>query len=492
MTNHLKVKDFYLEDYEGTIFPMETCKFMVENASKELTDYIVKVANDREKAYCFLPQETVYASKTKHHLRRTIKLDPVAEFYMYQMAYKTKTIFRKSNNENRRNYGYRFANGSMIPIHESYKEFIADVEAAKLKYEYFIKFDISAYFNSIYHHDLTNWFSSQRTTQADVNLLGQFMREINTGFSIDFMPHGLYPSKMLGNHFLSYIDHSELIKCELMTRFMDDFVLFSNSKDVLIKDFQTIQKALGQKSLNINTNKTVLFHEEHVSIDKEIDSVKSQIFKKVHIGSGSGMDYEEYEEIVRELTKEEIEYLINLIANDYATDHEATLILDCICEHTADFQSYVTDFIYKFPHLSKKIFHKCENNISDFNELSNSIIKLLQEAPSLNEYQLFWLAKIAEKYLLDTANGGQVLALLYEHKDATTISKAKILEIPESRFGMPEWREAHLRNGSSGWLAWASAVGMRKDTKQTRSYLMGYFSKASTINQLIAGAVNSA
>ena len=86
---------------------------------------------------------------------------------------------------------------------------------------------------------------------------------------------------------------------------------------------------------------------------------------------------------------------------------------------------------------------------------------------------------------------GKLFALLYEHKDATNISKAKVLEIPESRFGMPDWREVHLKNGSSGWLAWASAVGMRNDTKQSRNYLMGYFSKVSPINKLIGDCIVS-
>ena len=71
------------------------------------------------------------------------------------------------------------------------------------------------------------------------------------------------------------------------------------------------------------------------------------------------------------------------------------------------------------------------------------------------------------------------------------ISKSKILEIPEQKFGMPEWREVHLKNGSSGWLSWSSAIGMRNDTKQNRNYLMGYFSKISTINALIGEYVVS-
>lgn len=488
MSNHKKVKDFYLWDYERTLFPMETCKILVENSSEALSSYIGKIADSKEKDYSFLSQETVYASKPQHHLRRTMKLDPVAEYYLYEMAYKNRKIFRKSTNAFRENFGYRFVDGEPLAIHESYKEFIAKAEELKVKYKYFIKFDISAYFNSIYHHDITNWFSSQKPTQSDIELFGQYMREINTGFSIDFLPHGLYPSKMLGSHFLSFIDHSELVKCEHMIRFMDDYMLFSNSKDTLIKDFQTIQKGLGQKSLNLNTDKTVLFSDKEISIKQEVDNIKGQILEKIYIGSGSGMDNDDYEEAVRELSEQEIEYLINLLSEDEATDPEASLILDCIHEHSESFYEYIPDFIYKFPHLSKKIYHKC-NDLVEISELTERLIELLEDPHSMNEYQLFWIAKIVERYLLKADSVGKLIALLYEHKDATNISKAKILEIPESRFGMPDWREIHLKNGSSGWLAWASAVGMRDDTKQSRNYLLGYFSKVCTINKLIGDSI---
>lgn len=490
MIDHNKVKEFYLWDFEGTLFPMETCKVLIENHSDEIASYILKIADKKETEYCFLPQETAYASKTQHHLRRTLKLDPVAEYYLYEMAYKNRKIFRKSVKSTRQNFGYRFYSGSPIGIHDSYNKFVTKAEKLKKKYNYFIKCDISAYFNSIYHHDMVNWFSAQRTTKADVNLFGQFMREINTGFSIDFLPHGLYSSKMLGSHFLYFMDSSELLKCEHMIRFMDDFMLFSDSKDILIKDFQTLQKGLGQKSLNLNSDKTVLFTEKETSVPEEIDDMKSQIMEKIYIGSGSGSDYEDYEEAVRDMSDDEIEYLINLINEDSATDYEASLILDCIHEHTEDFYSYIPEFIYRFPHLAKKIYHKCED-IEDYDELTESLSELLKGAHSLNEYQLFWTAKIAETYLLEAESVGELLALLYEHKNATNISKAKILEIPESRFGMPEWREVHLKNGSSGWLSWASAVGMRKDTKLNRNYLMGYFSKVSPINKLIGDCIVS-
>lgn len=485
-----KVKEFYLEDYQEMLFPMETCRFIIEQSPDLLSDFIKAIEDTSKPEYCFLPQESVCASKAKQHIRRTKKLDPIAEYYMYEMAYKNRSVFRKSSNATRENFGYRFSNGSPVKIHDSYSEFNNKKEELHNIYEHFISFDVSSYFNSIYHHDLTNWFSGFNIDESEKQLFGRFMREINAGFSIDFMPHGIYPAKMIGSHFLSYIDHSSFIGSEHMIRFMDDFVIFSNSKDTLRKDFENIQKLLGQKSLYINSNKTVLFAENKVEIESEVEKIKSGIMGQVAVSLGSGMGYDVYDEIVRQFSPEEIDQLANLADNDEVTDNEASLILDCISQHNADFYTYIPKFIYRFPHLVKKIFHKC-NEVTKHEELSLELEKLLDSGCFLNEYQLFWIAAITEEYLLQSNSAGSMLAKLYEHKNSTTISKARVLEIPEQRFGMPQLRETHLRNGSSGWLSWASAVGMRKDSKQNRTYLLNYFSKASPINKLIADCITA-
>jgi hypothetical protein len=67
MADDQKAKEFYLWDYDGTLFPMETCRVLIENSSEEISSYIKRIGSDKEKEYCFLPQETVYSSKTQRH-----------------------------------------------------------------------------------------------------------------------------------------------------------------------------------------------------------------------------------------------------------------------------------------------------------------------------------------------------------------------------------------------------------------------------------------
>jgi hypothetical protein len=47
--------------------------------------------------------------------------------------------------------------------------------------EEFIGFDVAAYFNGVYHHDLHAWFERIGASIADVEAFGKFLREINAG-----------------------------------------------------------------------------------------------------------------------------------------------------------------------------------------------------------------------------------------------------------------------------------------------------------------------
>jgi DNA invertase Pin-like site-specific DNA recombinase len=73
----------------------------------------------------------------------------------------------------------------------------------------------------------------------------RFLQEINSGRSIDCLPHGLYPTKMIGNNFLYFLDTSSRLRSHAIVRFMDDYHLFDDDESVLIDDFMQAQKLLG-------------------------------------------------------------------------------------------------------------------------------------------------------------------------------------------------------------------------------------------------------
>jgi hypothetical protein len=58
-----------------------------------------------------------------------------------------------------------------------------------------------------------------------------------------------------------------------------------------------------------------------------------------------------------------------------------------------------------------------------------------------------------EAYLLDTAAAPDLVHTLYRHESATDISRAKILEIADRRYGLPEMREGfYAKAGPTGSL----------------------------------------
>jgi hypothetical protein len=149
---------------------------------------------------------------------------------------------------------------------------------------------------------------------------------------------------------------------------------------------------------------------------------------------------------------------------------------------------YLNVFFEKFPNLSKRVFYFCKN-ISDKSGLAQLIEKHIDNAVIITEEQLFWFGKMAEEYLSSTQEYSNILVKLLEHRYATDISKSKILETAEQRFGLPDIREENLRVGKADWLAWSSAIGTRGMSKNNRNHLLKYFSNVSQMNFLIASAV---
>src|SRR5579872_3911347 len=188
---------FFEFDYGHTLYPLSTNLLLVKCHEKEMADYIYqKILDPKEEACKFLPQQRVYAPKRHGHLRRTFKLDPVAEYFIYDLVFRNRKYFRKSHSEKRDNYGYRFAQGVPLPISSSYRAFKARFSGLVKQQEYALSFDIASYFNSLYHHDLVGWLEDEvRATPQDVLAFGEFLREINVGRSVDCFPQGIYPAK---------------------------------------------------------------------------------------------------------------------------------------------------------------------------------------------------------------------------------------------------------------------------------------------------------
>lgn len=491
MPTYDRLRRFYEIDYPRTLFPLATNLILVQRASEQLARHVYETIFDKSDD-AFLMQSRVHASKPGMHVRRTLKLDPIAEFYLYDVVYRNRASFRRNYSNGRKNYGYRFVNGELISPSASYRQFRAAISSASEEYAFFVKFDIATYFNSIYHHDLFEWFSEEDSRLADADGIGLFFRQINAGRSVDCLPHGLAPCKIIGSQFLRFVDNSNRVRSELLLRFMDDFYLFSDDLEKITGDFELIQRLLGDKGLSVNSAKTSLGPIELLLESlSDVDTIRLSLLRmRSQAIEASGADADDDDNGVIDLNDEQKEYLYDLLRNPEIEEDDAELVLSIMRDESSDVLQYIEPFIVRFPNLARNIHRFCAF-VEDKEELSQTIHSLLETKEYLTEYQLFWIAKTVEDYLLATDPVGEILGQLFEHPNSSAIPKAKVLEIPESRFGMRDLREEQLRTGKSDWLAWAAAMGSREMPRARRNHLLGYFSNGSSMNRLISDCVKS-
>ena len=453
--------EYFLADFPRTLFPLDTNRVLIEHAANTLANVIYEsITHNSESEKSFLSQTRAYAAKPNFHLRRTLKLDALAEFFLYDITYRHRTQFRKSPRADRKNFGYRFAGGRMVSPVESYREFRAAVRERLKRVRYCAKVDIAQYFNSVYQHDLVNWFRGCAKTEEDVLLLGKFFREINAGRSIDCLPHGIYPAKIIGSHFLHFIEDTSQLTVAETLRFMDDIYLFDDDRHALARDFQLLQRLLGARGLSVNAGKTQFGRVEELNIEREVDKIKVELLQRrgdIILASGADEDYwdDEQDSV---LSSEEVEYLLDLLKEEHLEEEDAELILAVMRDHSEDVLEHVEVMLARFPSLSKNIYHFAKH-VDDKAALLAVVKKFVATSPVVTEFQLFWLAKLCQDILLGTPGAGDLMVSLLRHPAATAMSKGKVLEIPETRFGMPDLREGQLSTGASEWLAWCSAVG---------------------------------
>ena len=238
-------QQYLLDDHPRTLFPMTTTLVVASKALPQIQEHLTEIFDPASSA-AFLVQQRCYAAKTGHHLRRTAALDPVAAFFIYDLVFSHRARLNVKSTATRRSFGYRFQLGKPIAPSVSYGAFRSEIRKAVPKYKHALTFDISAYFNSVYHHDLAEWFEAS-IAAGPHEQFGQFLRECNRGRSIDCLPHGFHPCKAIGSAFLHDIDSAVQLQSALLLRFLDDFYLFDDDEHVLIGDFMRIQQLLVER-----------------------------------------------------------------------------------------------------------------------------------------------------------------------------------------------------------------------------------------------------
>ena len=195
-------------------------------------------------------------------------------------------------------------------------------------------------------------------------MFSKFLRETNAGRSIDCLPHGLYPTKIIGNDFLRFIEESTFLKATSVHRFMDDVYLFGKSQEEVNADFNRIQRVLGQKGLSVNPAKTSLVRSKTEKTYESISTIKKNLLqRRREIISSSFYDDEdeEMETIKADLSAEELEEVHGILKAGDLEEDDAELILTVMRDHAEDVLGFLPDIISRFPHLAKNVFKFCDD-----------------------------------------------------------------------------------------------------------------------------------
>ncbi len=116
---------------------------------------------------------------------------------------------------------------------------------------------------------------------------------------------------------------------------------------------------------------------------------------------------------------------MTLLKSQQIEEEDAELVLSLMRDYEEDVLEHLPEFLEKFPNLSKNIFYFCEH-IPNKEAISALVANFIGKSRHLTEYQLFWLARLLDVRLLGTKRAVDIVGGLYDHPNATVISKAKL------------------------------------------------------------------
>ncbi|MCP1133296.1 reverse transcriptase domain-containing protein [Paenibacillus polysaccharolyticus] len=514
MSSINNVYDFILRDFQKTLFPLRSTLLLSKFNSDHILQFVnneifsqawfktilsdveyakvseimnekqIKKINQIAQSY-FLIQPWVYALKDKNHYRQTFQLDPVAHIFIYDFVFRNRSYFQKQMYSNRESFGYTFNGDSYNSQSEEYKNFLVKLKFLKSEFDFMGKIDISNFFNNIYHHDVVSYIA-RLINQQEAEKIGKFLREINEGRSTSCMPQGLFPMKVVGSNFLSFIEASRELKSEYIIRFMDDIYFFSNNEETIKRDIFNAQRILGEKGLSLNEEKTGVFS-SRVDRENDIETVKVSLLEKRRMVINSYTDEfdDDNNQELNELTEVETEFLHNLLQDvRNIEDEDIELILSLLMTSESDTIKLTKLVLYKSPQLMKNLYYNIKRN---YMRISDSVITEIEsylEKTFIPEYQLFWITKIIVDFTALNESIADLLNSIYRHTSVTNIVKCLILEVPENNYGFLELKKTVAR-GHAPELIISAMVGLLSHEKSNRNQIYKYVAKSNSMLRTI-------
>ena len=363
------VVDFIEADYNRWIFPLRTPLIYANTDPTALREHIYNNIFNSQQPDGFVAGHLAFSRKDEYHLRRVFVLDPISTFYIYDFVYKYRSKFKKPADNIRQSFGHAFQNGTPVDAYRDYHTFRRRKYELIKQYGHFAYVDIFNCFNSFYHHEVTT-FMRTTTTEESGSEFGQFLRELNAGDSIACFPQGLYPAKVMGNAYLSFIENSRKLKSPSLLRFLDDIVVAGKSYSDVCDHLMELQYLLDKHHLALNDSKTIVGDRETSHGEKHLDEIKMSLLQKRESAMLLYDDFDDNDDDdndrdnieVPTLNAEEREYLTSLVQSRNVAQEDVELALTLMQNERDAINLLLDPVLDRAPHLLKGLYRLIKNS----------------------------------------------------------------------------------------------------------------------------------
>lgn len=384
--------------------------FIYTHAQDELIENLkIKLKSGK---FEFTPPITINVPKKTRLTRPGSILSPLD-----RLLYQSLTDYISSDIESNVNkqtvFSHRIIDESEKMFEESsiaYSKYQSFIEQEVSNYEFAIKTDVSAYFETINQHTLINSLRNFRIQPELLNIFESALGKWNELSSRGIL-QGLFPSDLLGNFYLSvldnYLDLEEIKYC----RYVDDIIVFQKSLDDCYSTLVNICEKLRLLSLTLNDQKTfcikssLLLHQE-TEFDSKFNEIREELINLkydeesfLRVNYGFQDNWDDYSEFRKDI-EHDLEFNVSLVENLYSVRNEAKWQRDNIIKYCVPlllhFKSAlpldsINEEIINEPHLTKIFARYYSTYERENEEVTLKLENLINSNKLIYDYQYLWL-----------------------------------------------------------------------------------------------------
>jgi len=276
------------------------------------------------------PPRRFIVPKGELSYRVATQLDPLDSIFLAAIIYEFgEDIERKRiPKEDEKVFSYRFSpdsSGHFYDKNFSWSTFWDKCKQKSENFRYVVSLDIADFYNQVYHHSIENQLLDCKLPKEVIDWVMRLLKGITVRVSRG-IPVGPHSTHLLAEISLNPIDNSLKARGVEFSRYIDDFIIYCNSKEEARSSIYLMAYILDkQQRLILQSQKTKIFKKEefqkfcdHMIEDRPINDLESSIISIIKKYSGDNPYKIVY---LSEIADDDLKYFnevaITKIFNDY-------------------------------------------------------------------------------------------------------------------------------------------------------------------------------